>query len=305
MPSPEPDRLRRSRAARTTRAICVMGNSLALYNPPTRVAEEFAMLDVHLGRAARSPASRSARRWTPASPTARTRAMLRERYHEAHDLMHAGLDGAGDRSPSTAASTSSATSTSGRARCSSRTRRSGSRAAARSRPGSGAPRWTTSTAYLSYFGYKAGQATMDGFWDEMERLGKDRNPYRAGFLQFVGVAESARARRWSSTASRPSTSTTAACTSTPRCADAARLHERGDAARAACSAQVRRPRRTALERTQERVRGTPTHRGDRRQGLRDHRQPGRGGRAAPRGGDRRSTSATSCCCSSSATWART
>src|SRR5579871_3132095 len=24
----------------------------------------------------------------------------------------------------------------------------------------------------------------------MERLGKDRNPYRAGFLQFVGVAES-------------------------------------------------------------------------------------------------------------------
>jgi alkanesulfonate monooxygenase SsuD/methylene tetrahydromethanopterin reductase-like flavin-dependent oxidoreductase (luciferase family) len=30
---------------------------------------------------------------------------------------------------------------------------------------------------------------MDGFWREMARLGKDRNPYRAGFLQFVGVAE--------------------------------------------------------------------------------------------------------------------
>jgi alkanesulfonate monooxygenase SsuD/methylene tetrahydromethanopterin reductase-like flavin-dependent oxidoreductase (luciferase family) len=44
-------------------------------------------------------------------------------------------------------------------------------------------------SYLSYFGYKAGQATMDGFWQEMDRLGKDRNPYRAGFLQFVGVAE--------------------------------------------------------------------------------------------------------------------
>ena len=29
-----------------------MGNSLALYNPPTRVAEEFAMIDVHLRRAA-------------------------------------------------------------------------------------------------------------------------------------------------------------------------------------------------------------------------------------------------------------
>ena len=43
--------------------------------------------------------------------------------------------------------------------------------------------------YLSYYGYKAGQATMTGFWDEMAKLGKDRNPYRAGFLQFVGVAE--------------------------------------------------------------------------------------------------------------------
>src|SRR5262249_40075856 len=38
-------------------------------------------------------------------------------------------------------------------------------------------------------GYKDGRATMQGFWDEMARLGKDRNPYRAGFLQFVGVAE--------------------------------------------------------------------------------------------------------------------
>ena len=44
--------------------------------------------------------------------------------------------------------------------------------------------------YLSYFGYKDGQATMSGFWEEMKRLGKDMNPYRAGFLQFVGVAES-------------------------------------------------------------------------------------------------------------------
>ena len=44
--------------------------------------------------------------------------------------------------------------------------------------------------YLSYYGYKAGRATMDGFWAEMDRLGKERNPYQAGFLQFVGVGES-------------------------------------------------------------------------------------------------------------------
>jgi alkanesulfonate monooxygenase SsuD/methylene tetrahydromethanopterin reductase-like flavin-dependent oxidoreductase (luciferase family) len=31
---------------------------------------------------------------------------------------------------------------------------------------------------------------MQGFWEEMAKLGKDRNPYRAGFAQVVGVAES-------------------------------------------------------------------------------------------------------------------
>jgi alkanesulfonate monooxygenase SsuD/methylene tetrahydromethanopterin reductase-like flavin-dependent oxidoreductase (luciferase family) len=43
--------------------------------------------------------------------------------------------------------------------------------------------------YLSYFGYKQGEATLRGFWAKMKELGKDPNPYRAGFLQFVGVAE--------------------------------------------------------------------------------------------------------------------
>src|SRR5207245_5838602 len=45
-------------------------------------------------------------------------------------------------------------------------------------------------SYLSYFGYKLGHATMKGYWEELARLGVDPNPYRAGFLQFVGVAES-------------------------------------------------------------------------------------------------------------------
>jgi hypothetical protein len=43
---PSPDLIASSLARRTTdAAICVMGNSLAQYNPPTRVAEEFAMID--------------------------------------------------------------------------------------------------------------------------------------------------------------------------------------------------------------------------------------------------------------------
>src|SRR2546430_597581 len=47
---PSPNLIASSLARRTTdTAICVLGNSLALYNPPTRVAEEFAMIDVISG----------------------------------------------------------------------------------------------------------------------------------------------------------------------------------------------------------------------------------------------------------------
>ena len=43
---PSPNLIASSLSRRTTdTTICVMGNSLALYNPPTRVAEEFAMID--------------------------------------------------------------------------------------------------------------------------------------------------------------------------------------------------------------------------------------------------------------------
>src|SRR5438046_3253431 len=43
---PSPNLMAAALARRTNRAkIIVMGNSVALYNPPTRVAEEFAMLD--------------------------------------------------------------------------------------------------------------------------------------------------------------------------------------------------------------------------------------------------------------------
>ena len=43
--------------------------------------------------------------------------------------------------------------------------------------------------YLSYFGHVLGRDTMRGFWERTEQLGLDDNPYRAGFLQFVGVAD--------------------------------------------------------------------------------------------------------------------
>ena len=43
--------------------------------------------------------------------------------------------------------------------------------------------------YLSYFGYKQAMQTMHGYWEKVKELGEEPNPYRAGFLQFVGVAE--------------------------------------------------------------------------------------------------------------------
>ena len=84
---PSPNLIASSLARRTTdTAICVMGNSLALYNPPTRVAEEFAMIDVISGGRliAGFPVG------TPMDTCfayGQNPSMLRERYLEAHDLV--------------------------------------------------------------------------------------------------------------------------------------------------------------------------------------------------------------------------
>ncbi|MFZ3308731.1 MAG: LLM class flavin-dependent oxidoreductase [Xanthobacteraceae bacterium] len=47
-------------------------------------------------------------------------------------------------------------------------------------------------AYLSYFGGKSANNVMDRFWDRAAAKGRDANPYRAAFLQIVGVAETDR-----------------------------------------------------------------------------------------------------------------
>jgi alkanesulfonate monooxygenase SsuD/methylene tetrahydromethanopterin reductase-like flavin-dependent oxidoreductase (luciferase family) len=43
--------------------------------------------------------------------------------------------------------------------------------------------------YLSYFGAKAAEETMKGFWSFVGQAGLKENPYRAGFLQLVAVSE--------------------------------------------------------------------------------------------------------------------
>ena len=186
---PSPNLIASALARRTTdTALCVMGNSLALYNPPTRVAEEFAMIDVISGGRliAGFPVG------TPMDTCfayGQNPSMLRERYYEAHDLV-------------LRAWTEQDTFAFNGRFNQQRYVNIWPRPVQKPHPpiwipGGGSVetwRWCAEMdhvyAYLSYFGYLAGQATMDGFWKEMDRLGKDRNPYRAGFLQFVGVAES-------------------------------------------------------------------------------------------------------------------
>jgi alkanesulfonate monooxygenase SsuD/methylene tetrahydromethanopterin reductase-like flavin-dependent oxidoreductase (luciferase family) len=186
---PSPNLIASALARRTAdTALCVMGNSLALYNPPTRVAEEFAMIDcISGGRLiAGFPVG------TPMDTCfayGQNPSMLRERYYEAHELVLRAWT-----EPQTFA-------WNGRFN-QQRYVNIWPRPVQKPHPpvwipGGGSVetwRWCAEMdhvyAYLSYFGYLAGQATMDGFWKEMDRLGKDRNPYRAGFLQFVGVAES-------------------------------------------------------------------------------------------------------------------
>ncbi len=68
--TPSPNLLAASLASTTENAtIVIVGNSLALYNPPTRVAEEYAYLDWSIGRPSDRRDSSSARQWIRCSPT--------------------------------------------------------------------------------------------------------------------------------------------------------------------------------------------------------------------------------------------
>ena len=185
---PSPNLIASALARRTTdTALCVMGNSLALYNPPTRVAEEFAMIDVISGGRliAGFPVG------TPMDTCfayGQNPSSLRERYLEGHDLVLRAWT-----EPDTFAFNGRFNQQ--------RYVNIWPRPVQKPHPpiwipgGGSVETWQWCAqmdyvyAYLSYFGFKDGRATIQGFWDEMARLGKDRNPYRAGFLQFVGVAE--------------------------------------------------------------------------------------------------------------------
>ena len=168
-------------------AIIVLGNSLALYNPPMRVAEEFAMLDcISGGRlVAGFPVGTSL---DTNFAYGQNPALLREKYFEAHDLV-------------LRAWTESEPFAFNGKHTQARYVNIWPRPLQKPHPPIWIPgggsletwEWTAKMnyvyCYLSYSGYKRGIEVMNGFWKEMDNLGVDDNPYRAGFLQLVCVSE--------------------------------------------------------------------------------------------------------------------
>jgi alkanesulfonate monooxygenase SsuD/methylene tetrahydromethanopterin reductase-like flavin-dependent oxidoreductase (luciferase family) len=168
-------------------AILVLGNTLALYSPALRVAEEFAMLDCMTdGRlAAGFPVGTSmdVNRCYGVTPTE-----TRPRFYEAHDLIMKAWTQPGPFAYN------------GRFN---KLRYVNPWPQPLQKPHP--PVWLAGGGsvetyemavnndytynFLSFFGYQFAKKVMDTFWDTADRLGADRNPYRAGFAQQICVAE--------------------------------------------------------------------------------------------------------------------
>lgn len=167
--------------------IAVMGNTLPLYNPATRVAEELAMLDaISGGRIIAGFPVGSAMDTCYAYGT--NPATLRERYQEAHDLI---LKAWTAKEPFAFNGQYNKQ----------RYVNVWPRPVQRPHPpiwipgGGSIDTWEWCArmdyvyCYLSYYGYQAGEEGMRGYWKTVREHGRDDNPYRAAFAQFIGVAE--------------------------------------------------------------------------------------------------------------------
>jgi alkanesulfonate monooxygenase SsuD/methylene tetrahydromethanopterin reductase-like flavin-dependent oxidoreductase (luciferase family) len=186
MPSPNLMGAILSRESKQAKVV-VMGNSVALYNPPVRVAEEFAMLDVLSGGrlVAGFPVG------TPMDSNfcyGEPPATLREKYREGVELI---LKSWQEEEPFAWNGKYSQL----------RYVNVWPRPIQKPYPpvwipgGGSVETWEWCGthdflyAYLSYFGFESGKQVMAGYWQQLEEMGIEPNPYRAGFLQFVGVAE--------------------------------------------------------------------------------------------------------------------
>jgi alkanesulfonate monooxygenase SsuD/methylene tetrahydromethanopterin reductase-like flavin-dependent oxidoreductase (luciferase family) len=185
---PSPNIIAGALARRTSRAaICVIGNSIALYNPPIRVAEEFAMLDcISGGRlVAGFPVG------TPMDTNfcyGQIPALTRDKYAEAHELIMKAwasdepfaFDGKYNQL---------------------RYVNCWPKPIQRPHPpvyipgGGSIETWDFcldhdyNYSYLSFGGYLRGKALLDGYWERVAAKGKDDSPYRAAFAQVICVAD--------------------------------------------------------------------------------------------------------------------
>jgi len=185
MPSPQ---LMAATLARRTRdvSILLLGQSLALYDPPTRVAEEMAMIDCISGGRLISGfpvgSSMDDNYACGVNP-----ATLREKYLEAHDLVRRAW------------SDSDVFAWNGKhykLRYVNLWPRPIQAPPPIWIPGGGSVEtWDFCAenhynySYLSFSGYIRGAQLMDGFWRRMEELGAEFNPYQAAFAQQICVAE--------------------------------------------------------------------------------------------------------------------
>ena len=185
---PSPNLMAASLARRTSKAaLVVLGNSIALYDPPIRVAEEFAMLDVISGGrlVAGFPVGTSMDTTFGYGATPVT---LREKYREAHDLIIKAWT-----EPEPFAWNGKYTQL--------RYVNTWPRPLQKPHPPVWVPgggsiettEWIADNDYLmanlSYAGYKAAKSVMDQYWDIIDQREKEPNPYSAGFLQLVAVSE--------------------------------------------------------------------------------------------------------------------
>jgi len=185
---PAPNIIAGALARSTSRAaIIVLGSSIALYNPPLRVAEEFAMLDcISGGRlVAGFPVGTS---MDTTFAYGQVPITLREKYYEAHDLIKRAW-----AEPEPFAFNGKYTQI--------RYVNIWPRPLQKPHPpvwipGGGSVEtwgWTVEQnyvyCYLSFSGYQLAGKQIQGFWEEVSRRGVDANPYRAGFLQVVAVSE--------------------------------------------------------------------------------------------------------------------
>ena len=261
-------------------ALVVMGNSLALYNPPVRVAEEMAMLDcISGGRlVAGFPVG------TPMDTCyayGQNPSQLRERYYEAHDLIMtrvAGAEAVHLERPLPQAPLRERLAAPGPAAAPAGLdpRRRLDRDLALVR------RARLRLLLPLVLRLQAGPRDDEGLLGGARAPGRRAQPVSRGFLQFVGVAES-RAEALE-LYREPAEYFYGRCLHVdPRFATAPGYTSEASL-RARVQSQVARA--AAQSRASERARRRPALRGDRRAGLRDHRQPRRGRRAAARGRDR-------------------